>query len=302
MFEIKHLNTLVALKNHGNIRKAAESLFTSQSALSHQIKEFEQRLGSPLFIRNSSPIEFTSPGEKLLILAQEILPKIEQTNKILTTRNKHYSLNIAIACHACFQWLLPINKKLKQPCKNIDIEFVDSTFDNEKKQTADLLFTDEKNNEPGVIYQKIGKFEVLAVFSEQHKLKDSTFIEADEFINKTLLTYPIPIEELDIFNLFLNKFNIQPAKIKQVNNSHVMLQMVAANMGVATLPDWLLSSLSIQATIQTKRLGEKGVFKHLYARYQENSECIALIEEYIPLTISAFNHMYLKQEKTKAVQ
>jgi LysR family transcriptional regulator for metE and metH len=66
MFEIKHLKTLKTLAETGNIRKTAEVLFTSQSALSHQIKDLEKRLSTSLFIRNTSPVEFTEQGNILL--------------------------------------------------------------------------------------------------------------------------------------------------------------------------------------------------------------------------------------------
>ncbi|WP_257721050.1 LysR family transcriptional regulator [Colwellia sp. MT41] len=74
---------MATLANTANIRKAAEVLFSSQSALSHQIKDLEQRLNTPLFIRNTSPVEFTKAGKLLLNLGEEILPKIKQVNAVL---------------------------------------------------------------------------------------------------------------------------------------------------------------------------------------------------------------------------
>ena len=139
MFEIKHLKTLTTLANTGNIRKAAEELFSSQSALSHQIKDLELRLNTPLFIRNTSPVEFTDAGKVLLNLGKEILPKIKQANDtlkspILTTS----SLKIAIACHACFQWLLPVTSHFSQENNKIELEFVDESFEvNKPKKHSD---------------------------------------------------------------------------------------------------------------------------------------------------------------------
>ncbi|GAA0811482.1 HTH-type transcriptional regulator MetR [Colwellia asteriadis] len=326
MFEIKHLKTMAALADTGNLRKAADKLFSSQSALSHQIKDLESRLSSPLFIRNSSPIEFTETGKVLLALATDILPKIEQTKQQLKAPSKQkQSLRLAVACHACFQWLLPVINNFSPSNTNsitddsaynnsYNIEFIDENFprittqsstkmssssphQQENDQSVDILFTDERHNDDTFVYHEIGQFEVVAVSSKQQQLNPHyNYLNAQDFQQLTLLTYPLPITELDIFKLFLTPAKVTPAKVKQVNNSHIMLQMVAANMGVATLPDWLVSSQAQQSLLQSYRLGEHGVFKTLYARYQVGNSQVTIIEQLIPQAMQAFAQLYANNE------
>lgn len=45
MIEVKHLKTLQALRNCGSLAAAAATLHQTQSALSHQFSDLEQRLG-----------------------------------------------------------------------------------------------------------------------------------------------------------------------------------------------------------------------------------------------------------------
>lgn len=54
MIEIKHLKTLQALRNSGSLAGAAAALHQTQSALSHQFSDLEQRLGFRLFVRKVS--------------------------------------------------------------------------------------------------------------------------------------------------------------------------------------------------------------------------------------------------------
>lgn len=63
MIEVKHLKTLQALRNCGSLAAAAATLHQTQSALSHQFSDLEQRLGFRLFVRKSQPLRFT-PQEK----------------------------------------------------------------------------------------------------------------------------------------------------------------------------------------------------------------------------------------------
>mgnify|MGYP000300626948 CR=1 FL=1 len=69
ILELRHLRTLLALKEAGTISRAAQLLNVTQSALSHQIKLLEDRYGQPLFERKSVPPQFTAVGERLLALA-----------------------------------------------------------------------------------------------------------------------------------------------------------------------------------------------------------------------------------------
>ena len=62
MIELKHLRTLQALRHTGSLAAAAQ-LHQTQSALSHQFSDLEQRLGFRLFVRKSQPLRFT-PQER----------------------------------------------------------------------------------------------------------------------------------------------------------------------------------------------------------------------------------------------
>ncbi|MDY0208216.1 MAG: LysR family transcriptional regulator, partial [Pseudomonas sp.] len=53
MLDIRHLKTLGALRDAGSLVEAAERLHLTQSALSHQFREMEERLGMQLFVRKT---------------------------------------------------------------------------------------------------------------------------------------------------------------------------------------------------------------------------------------------------------
>ncbi len=317
MFEIKHLKTLSTLAATGNIRKTAEKLFVSQSALSHQIKDLEQRLNTPLFIRNTSPVQFTAQGNMLLTLANTILPKIKETMSELKGKNETtVQLKIAIACHACFQWLLPVTEQFSKQYPALKIEFLEQVFPaqnhDEFADNIDILFTDEKKENDNFSYHELGAFEVVAVLANRDTIDSAglinkEFLEATDFSKQVLLTNPVKSDQLDIFKLFLHKESNradahkhnkhQGITIKQVANSHMILQMVAANMGIAVLPIWLVSSLSKQSLVQTKRIGKAGIYKTLYARYNTHNVKVDIIKQLIPQTIAAFSHLNINNSK-----
>ena len=107
--ELRHLRTLVALRDTGSLVEAADRVFLTQSALSHQIKDLETRIGCSLFIRKTRPVRFTTAGKRLLKLADEALPLVHGTERDVARLAGGTSGRIfmAIECHSCFEWLLP---------------------------------------------------------------------------------------------------------------------------------------------------------------------------------------------------
>ena len=122
MIEIKHLKTLQALRNSGSLAGAAAALHQTQSALSHQFSDLEQRLGFRLFVRKSQPLRFTPQGEILLQLANQVLPQISRAlqdcNEPQQTR-----LRIAIECHSCIQWLTPALESFRARWPHVEVDF-----------------------------------------------------------------------------------------------------------------------------------------------------------------------------------
>mgnify|MGYP000273283111 CR=1 FL=1 len=73
MIELRHLRTLSALRETGSLVEAAEKVFLTQSALSHQIKDLEHKLNLDRFIRKTKPVEFISVGLWLFVRAGDLL-------------------------------------------------------------------------------------------------------------------------------------------------------------------------------------------------------------------------------------
>jgi len=76
MIEVKHLRLVDAVAKEGTLKKAAERLFLTQSALSHQLKELENNLGTPVFYRINNQLHFTPAGKEFLAAGQEVLDKL----------------------------------------------------------------------------------------------------------------------------------------------------------------------------------------------------------------------------------
>lgn len=74
----KHLFYFWRVAKQGSLTHAAEQIHTSQSALSTQIRQLENRLGTPLFDRQGRHLELTATGQQVFAYAESIFALGEQ--------------------------------------------------------------------------------------------------------------------------------------------------------------------------------------------------------------------------------
>ncbi len=74
--ELRHLKLIRAIADEGSVTKAGNRLFLTQSALSHQLRDAEEKLGVPLFTRQNKKMILTPAGERLLKSAHTILDEL----------------------------------------------------------------------------------------------------------------------------------------------------------------------------------------------------------------------------------
>ena len=270
MIELKHLKTLATLRDTGSLTATATTLHLTQSALSHQIKDLEARIGGQLFLRKTRPVRFTSEGEILLNLADQVLPRLARAENELASLKEDVNgrLHMAIECHSCFQWLMPALREYQVAWPSVTLDF-SSGFGFEPLPALmsgelDLAITSDIQPRSEVHYEPLFDFEMRLVTATNHPLAANTSVEPSDLENETMLSYPVQKNRLDVVKHFLHPAGIEPAKWKQADNTLMLVQMVSAGLGVAALPNWAISEFSRQGLITSISLGD-GLWRRLFA-------------------------------------
>ena len=276
MIELKHLRTLTTLRDSGSLTATATSLHLTQSALSHQLKDLEARIGGQLFLRKTRPVKFTSEGEILLKLADEIQPRIAKAENELASLKEDVNgrLHMAIECHSCFQWLKPALKEYQVAWPSVTLDF-SSGFGFEPLPALmagelDLVITSDIQPRSEIHYEPLFDFEMRLIIAINSPLAEKPSIVPQDLSDLTMLSYPVQKQRLDVVKHFLQPAGIEPKKWKQADNTLMLVQMVSAGLGVAALPNWAISEFSRQGLIASKPLG-KGLSRRLFAAVR-NSE------------------------------
>jgi LysR family transcriptional regulator for metE and metH len=285
--ELRHLKTLVALRDTGSLVEAADRVFLTQSALSHQLKDLETRLGCSLFIRKTRPVRFTPAGKRLLKLADEVLPTVHNAEQDLNrlAGGESGRIFMAIECHSCFEWLLPAINEYREHWPDVELDissgFHFAPLPALARGDLDLVITADPIEDLGLAYIPLFSYEAQLALARDHDLAQKSWIEPEDLTTETLISYPVDRSRLDIFSSFLEPAGVEPANVRNAELTTMIIQLIASGRGVACLPNWALHEYQQKDYVVVKSLGEEGVWPTLYAAVRRSEESAAFIEGFV---------------------
>src|SRR5690242_2243376 len=128
--EVRHLRLVAAVADVGSLTRAGDRLHLTQSALSHQLRDIESRLGAALFLRVGKRLVLTPAGERLLSSAKDVLARLEETEQAIRQmgRDKAGVLRITTECYTCYHWLPPLLGQYRRRYPRVEVRIdVDAT-------------------------------------------------------------------------------------------------------------------------------------------------------------------------------
>jgi len=290
MLDFKHLQTLMLIKETGSLVDAADRLCVTQSALSHQLKDLESRLEVQLVLRKSRPLKLTSAGERIVRLANEVMPMVKNAERDIArlAGGETGRLHIAIECHSCFNWLMPSITAYREHWSDIELDL--STAFNFLPLPAllrgdlDLVLTSDPQNIVGICYEPLFSYEGKLAVANEHSLAKKSYVLPKDLSDQTLITYPVEQERLDLFTRFLDPAGEEPSQIRTAELTLMIVQLVASGRGVCALPNWALKEYVDQDYLTTCKLSKLGLWSNLYFALRVESAQSVYIKEFIKLS------------------
>lgn len=270
MLELRHLRTLTALHETGSVSRAAKRVHFTQSALPHQIRVMHAHYGLPVIQRQGQSIKLTGAGERLVLLAEKVLEEIQTAERDLAriSQQSSGSLRIALECHTCFDWLMPIMDVFRQYWPEVELDLVSGFHSDPIKLledgSADVVIGSEHKQRRGIIHRPLFRFEILAVLAPEHGLRRKRILQAVDFANETLITYPVPEDRIDLVLKVLKPAGIHPQK-RTAELTVAILQLVARRRGVAALPSWGIKNYIDHNYVIARRIETGSLWSDLYA-------------------------------------
>ena len=289
MLERIHLTIVQQVDKQGSLTAAAKALHLSQSALSHSIRKLEERLGIEIWRREGRHLELTQSGAYLLSVANRVLPQLTLAEERLKqfAEGERGALRIGMECHPCYQWLLKVIAPYLNAWPDVDVDvkqkFQFGGIGALLGYEIDLLVTPDPLYKPNLRFDPVFDYEQVLVVAKDHPLATVSFAEPEDLIEEILISYPVDIGRLDIYNQFLLPAGITPRRHKMIETTDIMLQMVASGRGVAALPRWLIEEYCERLPIIPVRLGEQGIAKQIFLGSRISDQKIDYLEAFIEI-------------------
>lgn len=288
--ELRHLETLLALAECGSLSKAAARSFLTQSALSHQLKVLESHFGAALVEKNVRPLRFTAIGQRLLVLAREVLPQVAEAAREVARLTQGHAgpLRIAVQCHNCFDWLMPAMDAYRSLWPEVELDIISGFVVDplpliERNEAELAIMHDPQEARHNALFSPLFRYESVALMSPRHRLAAKQWLEAADFADETLITYPVADELLDVMKHCLLPAGVHPRR-RTAELTVAILQLVASGRGISALPAWTVGNYIARGYVVSRPIGRNGLHCELYAATSRAGGEAAYIREFIKLT------------------
>ena len=289
MLEKQHLRIIKAIAEEKTLTKASDKLCVTQSAISHRIKKIESYYGTAIWTKQGRHLRLTQAGLEILELAKRVLPHFDHVENNIKQISKGQKgvLRIGMECHPCYQWLLKAVKPYLLAYQDVDVdviqEFKFSGIAALFNYDIDLLVTPDPLFKSSLVFVPVFDYEQVLVVHKNHPCLQKDHVMPKDIEQETLITYPVDITRLDIFNQFFLPHHSYPKKHKVIETTDIMLQMVEAGRGVAALPKWLVKEYQSKLDIAMIQLGEKGIAKNIYIGFRKSDEKIDYLRAFVEI-------------------
>ena len=235
-----------AVTQAGSFTKAAEVLNLSQSAISRQIQSLEYELKTTLYERHARGLSLTENGEVLYKTANEVISKIKDVESDLMDKKDKPSGKIVVTTVVGFGgiWLTPRIQEFMEKNPDIEVELIvtDQELDLSTRE-ADIAIWMRQPKQLNYIQKKIIDINYHIYGSSKYLEKHGVPRTVKDLDKHKLITYgrgtPSPLSQKE----WILKLGTKTKRksVMKVNNIYALLLAVDSGVGLAALPDYMVT-------------------------------------------------------------
>jgi len=267
--EVKHFKLISAISQVGSLTKAADKLFLTQSALSHQLKEIEEQLGTKIFNRINKKLVLTEPGKIFLDSSGVILDEI---SKVRAEIKQHIGgesgkITLTTECYTCYHWLPKIMKNYNRDFPNIEIRLktqVRNPLEQLLAGKIDVALVYHKLTDKNIEYIDLFTDDVVALVSVNDPLASKQFLIPKDFSESHFITQNRNFEETSFYENFLKDGKIKPKKLTYIQLTEAAIEMVKEGLGITAMAKWVIKPYLDNNRVRVLKLGTRGLKRKWY--------------------------------------
>jgi DNA-binding transcriptional LysR family regulator len=241
--ELRLLRTFKAVAEAGSFTQAASRIHLSQAAVSVHIRQLEEELGTPLFLRVNKKPFLTEAGRALLTHAEAILRAHDEARAELAAIGgpSRGRLHIGVASTTITVHPLPeILSEIKRQYALLDLSLVGGTSERIIERILandiDVGLVSLPVEASDVMTETLRSDRLVAVMNPRHKLASAREVNADELAAEPLILGEKGGNTRRLIDLFFEKSGLDPNVMMELQRTEAIVKMVELGFGVTILP------------------------------------------------------------------
>lgn len=274
--ELKYFKLIATIVSEGSLAKAADKLFLTPSALSHQLKDVESQLNTQVFHRINKNLVLTPVGKLLLDSSTIILSEVERVTNEIHKQVKGESgvIRLGTECNTCYHWLPQILKLHQEEFPHIEFRLETNgaiaPLELLLNGKIDLAIVYRKNKDKNIVFRELFTDDVVALIPVGHTLSKKKYLTPTHFEAETYITHSKELQESIFFEQFLRPQHIKPKKVMYIQLTEAVLEMINAGLGITVMAKWLISPYIDPTKIKMIKLGKMGLKRKWYIATLKN--------------------------------
>jgi LysR family transcriptional regulator, regulator for metE and metH len=288
--EVRHLQLVSAVADVGSLTRAGERLHLTQSALSHQLRDIESRLGAALFLRVGKRLVLTPAGERLLASARDVLDRLERTERDIREMGRERAglLRLTTECYTCYHWLPALltryRKRFPRVEVRIDVEATRRPIERLLAGRIDLALVSSPVRDRRIVVTPVFDDELVVIAAPSHPFARRTHVRPADMHGETLLVYP-PREESTVLNEVLLPAGAVPARVEEVMLTEAITELVKAGLGVSVIARWAVRPMVASGALVARRFTARGIHRRWSAAMPKDLAKADFVLEFIDLLV-----------------
>jgi len=278
---------LTAIAESGSVTEAGKRLHLTQSALSHQLRDAEDKLGTALFLRLGKKMVLTPAGETLLTCAHHVLQELRSAELKIDGLNGGIRgvIRLSTECYTCYHWLPPLLKKFHSRfakiAVNIDAGATHRPAEALLEGKLDVAIMSSPPRNKSLRLTPMFEDEMVLVMAPGHRLASQSRVHPRELAGETALIYP-PREESTLLQV-LHAAGVDPEQVLEFPLTEAIVEMAAAGAGIGFMARWALAPAMEAGKIVVRPLGTQGFTRRWHAVTLRNQPAPPYLSAFLDL-------------------
>ena len=287
--EVRHLQMVTAVAASGSVTQAARDLHLTQSAVSHQLRAIEARLGTPLFLRVGKRMVVTAAGGRILETARRVLDDLRAAEEDVRRHGAVEAsvIRVCAQCNTGYHWLPPLIDAFRRKHPGVDVSIaVECTMrplEALLEGLLDVAIVTDTVRSSHVRTRPLFEDEHAAIVAPDHRFAGQAFVSPKDLADERLLLYSSSPDDSFTIQKILKPAGVVARRVSFVMLTEAILEMVKARLGVSVMQTWAIAPALRDGDVKAVPITASGIRRQWRAATLTQAGRVPHVDAFIDL-------------------